>query len=123
VCFLVVTGYSGGKELDPTYRTMKDHTESVLIEFNPDIVSYEEILIEWSRMDNPYTRGKVQYRSAVFCMNDEQQEVAKEVVEGIQANARGRAIYIDVEPVTRFYRAEEYHQNFHAKSGRGGYGR
>jgi len=48
VCFLVVTGYSGGKELDPTYRTMKDHTESVLIEFNPDIVSYEEILIEAS---------------------------------------------------------------------------
>jgi hypothetical protein len=43
---LYTVGYSGGKELDPTYRSIKDHTESVLIEFNPNVISYENLLIE-----------------------------------------------------------------------------
>jgi len=39
-------GYSGGKELNPTYRSIKDHTESVLIEFNPNVITFEDLLIE-----------------------------------------------------------------------------
>ena len=45
-------GYSGGKESDPTYRFIKDHSEAVLIEFNPNIVSYEDLLVEvWDHFD------------------------------------------------------------------------
>lgn len=45
----MVVGYSGGKKLNPTYRTIKDHTEAVLIEFDPDVVTYEDLLVEVSR--------------------------------------------------------------------------
>ena len=113
----VVVGYSGGKQLNPNYDMMMDHTESVLIEFDPKVVTYEDILIEWSRMDYPYSKQKAQYRSAVFYMDEEQLEVAEEVVEGIKASAsKGKKAYVDIEPVTRFYRGEEYHQNYLEKS-------
>lgn len=46
VCRSFHTGYSGGKESNPTYRFIKDHTEAVLIEFNPAVVSFEDLLIE-----------------------------------------------------------------------------
>jgi peptide methionine sulfoxide reductase MsrA len=63
-------------------------------------------------MDYPYAYGKRQYRSAVFYLDDEQGETARELVKRIEKRARGREVYIDVEKVTKFYRAEEYHQDF-----------
>lgn len=113
----VVVGYSGGKQLKPNYRKMLDHTESVLIEFDPKVTTYEDILIEWTRMDYPYSRQKAQYRSAVFYVDEEQKEVVEEVVEGIKASApRGQNVYVDIESATRFYQGEEYHQNYLEKN-------
>jgi methionine-S-sulfoxide reductase len=107
-----VVGYSGGDKLNPNYGMMMDHTEAVMVEFDPKVVTYEDILIEWSRMDYPYARQKTQYKSAVWFTNEEQQEAIEEVVEGIKASAKGKKVFVDIEPVTRFYRGEEYHQNY-----------
>mmetsp|Transcript_14501 Transcript_14501/g.24017 ORF Transcript_14501/g.24017 Transcript_14501/m.24017 type:complete len:110 (+) Transcript_14501:277-606(+) len=101
-----VVGYSGGLEPDPTYQTMMDYTEAVLVEFNPSIVSLEQILNKWKRLADPYP-SKRQYRSAVWFLNAKQEEVAKEFCHGME--------YVDVEPATKFYMAEERHQNFLAR--------
>lgn len=111
-------GYSGGKELNPTYRQIKDHTEAVLIEYDPDVLTYEDLLIEYSRQNYPYSpSGKKQYRSALWYVNPDQKESAIETVKSIEAGSQGKKVYIDVEPVTRFYQAEDYHQNFMSKRG------
>jgi len=107
-------GYSGGKELNPTYRKILDHTEALLVEFDPAVISYEDLVIEWSRMHAPFGKRKCQYRSAVWFLDDEQKEVCEEVVAGIKA-ARGPDVVTSVEEATRFYRGEEYHQNWTAK--------
>ncbi len=112
-----LVGYSGGTE-NPTHRMIKDHTEALLVEFDPKVVSYEDLVIEWSRMHSPRYQSKCQYRSAVWCLNDEQRETAEEVVKGMRAAARGGKVYTDVQPATRFYKAEEYHQNFLTKERR-----
>jgi len=111
-----MVGYSGGKELNPTYRRIKDHTESVLIEFDPNVLSFEDVLIEWSRMHSPTRKTSTQYRSAVFYLDEDQKESAEEIVAGMRAAAGGN-IQCDVEKATRFYRAEEYHQDFLSQRG------
>ena len=104
--------------MNPTYRSIKDHTEAVLIEFNPQLVTYEDLLIEWSRMHTPCYKGKTQYRSAIWYLDEEQKATAEEVLKGMKSNSRGNTLYTDLEPVTRFYKAEEYHQDFMSKQGR-----
>jgi len=113
-----LVGYSGGHENDPTYRVMKDHTEAILVEFDPKVITYEDILLEWSRMNYPYVKDKTQYRSAIWYLSDEQEDMANEVVAGIRVSApRNQTVYVDIERVTKFYKAEEYHQNFLTKRG------
>lgn len=122
-----IVGYSGGQRLNPTYRNIMDHTEALLIEFDPNQTSYEDLALEWSRMHSPRGKSKCQYRSAIWYLNEEQKEKAKEVVEGMKVYMNGSrpmppgvrklmgeddGIYSSVDPATRFYRAEEYHQNF-----------
>jgi len=111
-----VVGYSGGRQLNPTYRQIKDHTEALLIEYDPDILTYEDVLVEYSRQNYAYSpAGKTQYRSALWYCNGEQKEIAYQTVKSIEAGSQGKKVYIDVEPVTRFYQAEEYHQKFMSK--------
>ncbi|CAB9525758.1 Peptide methionine sulfoxide reductase MsrA [Seminavis robusta] len=117
----VVVGYSGGKKLNPTYRSIMDHTEALLIEFDPDVVTYEDLLISWSRMhSSTNTYSKCQYRAAVWYLDDAQKEEAEGVLRGMQAMTRSK-VTSKVEPVTRFYKAEEYHQNYLGKMGSGKY--
>ena len=105
--------------MDPTYRNIKDHTEALLIEFDPNKVSYEELVIEWSRMHTPIGKRKCQYRSAVWYLNDDQKEACEDIVAGMKASY-GSGVDSSVEPATRFYRGEEYHQNFTTKQLGGG---
>uniref|UniRef100_A0A7S2EM11 peptide-methionine (S)-S-oxide reductase n=1 Tax=Trieres chinensis TaxID=1514140 RepID=A0A7S2EM11_TRICV len=110
-----VVGYSGGKERDPTYRNIKDSTECILIEYDPSLVTFRDLLVEWANMHNPRSKRKTQYRSAIFYADDGQKRAALEAVKGL-----GRSVCTAVEPVGPFYRAEEYHQNFLARRGAGG---
>lgn len=112
-------GYSGGIQLDPTYRGIKDHTEALQIEFDPEKVSYEDLVIEWSRMHTPVGTRKCQYRSAVWFLNDDQKETCDEIISGMKA-LYGSDFNSSAERATRFYRGEEYHQNFTSKQLGGG---
>jgi peptide-methionine (S)-S-oxide reductase len=85
---------------------MKDFTEAVFVEFDPLAVSYEQILRKWKSMSDPYPAG-VQYRTAVFYLNEKQEEIAKGFCNGME--------HVDVELATKFYMAEERHQNFLAR--------
>ena len=98
-----VVGYSGGLQAFPTYETMMDHTESVLIEYDPQVVSYLDILKKWRSFGEPYPT-KTQYRWAVFYLNAQQEAMAKEFCRDMQ--------HVDVEPATKFYMAEARHQDF-----------
>jgi peptide-methionine (S)-S-oxide reductase len=111
-----VVGYSGGRGANPTYQNIQDYTEALLVEYNPDKLSYKDILTAWSGMDYPLVQQKTQYRSAIFALDDDQLQQAQEFVARLQKEKyKDPIIYVDVEPVTKFYRGEEYHQDFLAK--------
>lgn len=82
---------------------MRDHTESVLIEYDPTEVSYRDILQKWKSFGDPFPT-KTQYRSAIFFLNKEQEQIAKEFCQNMK--------YVDIEPATKFYMAEQRHQDF-----------
>mmetsp|Transcript_3232 Transcript_3232/g.4713 ORF Transcript_3232/g.4713 Transcript_3232/m.4713 type:complete len:120 (+) Transcript_3232:237-596(+) len=107
-----VVGYTGGEEKNPTYRRIKDATESILIEYDPDIMPYEDILVEWSRMHSPISKRKTQYRSAIFYADEEQKKIAEETVKAMKSALGVSKVFTGIEPVSAFYRAEEYHQNY-----------
>ena len=110
-----VVGYSGGKMKNPTYKNIMDHTEASLVEFDPAILPYESLVISWTQMHTPMYNGNCQYRSAVWYLNEDQKEIAEEVVKGWKSSIKGQ-LFTNIEPATSFYRAEEYHQNFLRKS-------
>jgi peptide methionine sulfoxide reductase MsrA len=99
-----VVGYTGGVQDEPTYKHICDYTEALLVEFDPLTVSYKDILKEWWSMATPYP-SNLQYRTAVWYLNEEQKE---EIHEVLGPNVKN----VDVEPATQFFMAEEYHQNF-----------
>jgi peptide-methionine (S)-S-oxide reductase len=111
-----IVGYAGGLEPKPTYKSIKDHTEALLVEYDPNTVSYEDLVISWTQMHKPnYERGR-QYRSAIWYVNEEQEENAIDVIKGWKAAAR-EPLYTSLEQAKSFYRAEEYHQYFLRKRG------
>lgn len=111
----VIAGYSGGSKPNPTYRNIMDSTESVWIEFDPDVIAFEDLVVEWARMHSPTRKTSTQYRSVLFYADEEQKMLAEDAVRALKQQ-RG-VIYVDIEPMTTFYKAEEYHQNYLSKKG------
>ena len=107
----VVVGYTGGEMPDTTYQNIKDATEAVLIEYNPAVISYEEILREWSKQHYPFRKQKAQYRSAIFYKNADELLVAQKIVQELGETSESE-VCTDIEEAGAFYRAEEYHQDF-----------
>lgn len=95
-------GYCGGTRANPTYYQLGDHSEALQVDFDPRLISYDELLAvamdEGSFGGRSYSR---QYRSAVFCHNAEQEQAARK---------RGLT---EVEPLGTFTRAEDYHQKYY----------
>lgn len=118
-----VSGYSGGKTENPTYEQVcsetTGHAESVLIYYNPKIVTYEELVKVFFSSQDPTTpnqqgpdRGS-SYRSIAFYENDVQKQTIEKEIE--QVNISGRftsKVVTQVLPRMKFYRAEEYHQDY-----------
>jgi len=104
-----VVGYTGGFQDEVTYQNIADYTEALLVEFDPTVVSYPEILKVWKEQASPYP-CKTQYRTALWYLNEEQKEVAEKFLSTMSG-----AKHVDLEPATQFFMAEEYHQNFIAK--------
>jgi peptide-methionine (S)-S-oxide reductase len=120
-------GYTGGHTDDPSYYDVcsdtTGHAEAVEVTYDPEQVSYEELLaVFWANHDptTPNRQGPdvgSQYRSAVFFHSPEQQEVALKTKAAIQA-ALPVPVVTEVVPAETFYEAEDYHQQYFEKQGR-----
>jgi peptide-methionine (S)-S-oxide reductase len=120
-------GYSGGTLDDPTYEDVCSHTtghaEVVEVTYDPDQVSYEQLLDVFWRKHDPTQLNRQgwdigdNYRSVVFFHDDEQRAVAERTKEREQAN-RSAPIVTQIEPAQTFYEAEDYHQQYLEKRGR-----
>lgn len=89
-----------------TYKSIQDYTEALLIEFDPTVISYEQVLDQWKRDASPYP-SSTQYRTAVWYIDAAQATRATAFVDRMPGKA-----HVGVEPATQFFRAEEYHQDF-----------
>ncbi len=108
-------GYAGGTKEDPTYHHLGDHTETVEMDYDAAVISYEELLNVFWRSHDPYSRPwSKQYMSAIFYHNEEQKKLAM-ATRDREAAKNGRKIYTDIAPAGRFYRAEDYHQKYYLR--------
>lgn len=107
-------GYSGGKSKNPTYTNMMDHTEVVQIDYDEEIITYNELLeIFWKNNICTIKQLKVQYRSLILYNDDEQKIKASKSKEEKEKN---EIIYTDIESIGEFYSAENYHQKYYIQS-------
>jgi peptide-methionine (S)-S-oxide reductase len=124
----VVSGYTGGSVPNPTYREVCDgttgHAEAVRITFDPDTISYAELLDVFWRIHDPTTLNRqgadagTQYRSAIFYHSAEQKQVAEQVIAAMTAaQVWPKPIVTQVAPIDHFYVAEDYHQEYFARNG------
>lgn len=108
-------GYAGGTLKDPTYHNLGDHTESVQIDFDPEEVSFSELLeVFWSSHDPTQKASSRQYISILFYHNESQKQ---KIIESISEEEKklGRVILTEVIPFSEFYLAEGYHQKYRLK--------
>ena len=121
------SGYTGGEEVDPSYQQVSagqtGHAEAVQIEFDPQQISYAELLqvfwrnIDPSSMNRQFVDVGRQYRSAVFFHNEEQQRLAMESKLELERSGRFEApLVTEIVPAGPFYPAEEYHQDYSRKN-------
>jgi methionine-S-sulfoxide reductase len=124
-------GYTGGTVKDPTYEMVKKgdtgHAEAVRIVFDPQKITYQELLKYFFRLHDPTTLNRQQndigsqYRSAIFYHDEEQKKLALKVIEEVELSKFWQnKILTQLEPAAVFYDAEEYHQNYLDKNP-GGY--
>jgi peptide-methionine (S)-S-oxide reductase len=117
----VVSGYAGGHVENPSYKAVcreeTGHAECVQLTYDPEIVSYEDLLTVHFTTHTPTTLNRegndvgTQYRSAVFYHDETQREAVEAVIEDI-GPAYDDDIVTEVEPLETFYPAEEYHQDY-----------
>lgn len=120
----VISGYTGGHLKNPTYEDVKTgttgHCEAVEITFDPMIISYEEILnIFWQQIDPTDAGGQFHdrgdaYRTAIFYHDEKQQKIAQASKQKLAQSGRfSKPIATEIVKATKFYPAEDYHQNFY----------
>ena len=124
VCRTLV-GYTGGEEISPSYKQVRDqrtgHVEAVIIEFDPDVISYERLVQIFFEMHDPSQKDGVgpdigdQYRSVIFYITNEQKKLAQGVINDLQG--RGYEVNTLLLPSTTFWVGEKYHQQYYARTG------
>ncbi len=118
-------GYSGGRTEYPTYQSVcyenTDHAEVLKIDFDDDIISYENLIEEFWKCHNPTTLDRQgadvgrQYRSVIYYFNDYQKKIADKSKDKFQHTFKNR-IVTEISKADTFYKAEEYHQKYIQKS-------
>ncbi len=122
-----VSGYAGGDEPNPTYKQVAagrtGHTEAVQIHYDPDKITYKDLLdVLWRHMDPTDANGQFvdrgsQYRPAIFYHDEEQKRIAEESRAELEKSGRfSKPIATEIVPLTEFYKAEEYHQDYYSKN-------
>lgn len=105
-------GYAGGTKQNPTYHNLGDHSETVQMDYNPAVISYEQLLdVFWDSHDPTSPSWSRQYMTAVFYHTDEQKKLAEASKAREEARIKGR-IVTKILPAGQFTRAEGYHQKY-----------
>lgn len=111
-------GYAGGAAERPTYRAMADHTECFQVDFDPTVVTFEDLLeLFWQSHDPTREPWKVQYASLVLAHDADQLAAARESAERV-SGFLGRRVATRIEELTTFWPAEDYHQKYHLRQDR-----
>ena len=121
------SGYIGGRKRNPTYQEVSSgrtgHTEAVKIVYDPEKISYAELLkVFWRNIDpltadRQFCDGGSQYRSGIFYQNEEQQLLAEASRQALIESGRfNKPIVTEITEASKFYRAEDYHQNYYKKN-------
>ncbi len=119
----VESGFAGGRTAEPTYRAVcsgdTGHAEVVQVTFDPAVISYKTLLEVFFSIHDPTTLNRqgadvgTQYRSAIFTHSPEQEQTAREVIAEVQAaGIWGGPLVTQVQPLDRFWKAEDYHQGY-----------
>lgn len=123
----VESGYTGGSATNPSYSQVctgtTGHAEAVNITFDPQVVSFKDLLQIFFTVHDPTTMNRqgadvgTQYRSAIFYHDEEQKKVAQQVIKEVEsAKIWDAPIVTEVTPFKTFYRAEDYHQEYFAQN-------
>lgn len=128
----VEPGYAGGRKENPTYKQVctgnTGHAEVARITFDPDIITYDQLLTVFWHSHNPTTLNRqggdvgTQYRSVIFYHNEAQKNAAKTSKENTNASDLWADVIVtEIEPLENFYEAENYHQNYYNENPNAGY--
>jgi peptide-methionine (S)-S-oxide reductase len=128
----VISGYSGGTVANPDYKMVTSgrtgHAEVVQITFDPEVVSYLELLEIFFKTHDPTTLNRqgadvgTQYRSIILYHNEEQAELARQIIQDLDAEQIwSDPIVTQLEPFSAFYSAEKYHQEYYENNPNQGY--
>ena len=120
----VVPGYTGGTTTNPTYEQVADgntgHVESIKIEFDPAVMSYDDLLAVFFNTHDPTSLNRqgndigTQYASTIFYVNDAQKATAEKLIGELEAaKAYDRPVVTALKPLGEFYPAEDYHRNYY----------
>lgn len=123
----VVSGYSGGKEKNPSYEEVSGgwttHRESIQVSFDPKLITYQNLLDTfWKNIDPTDSGGQFadrgdHYKTAIYFHNEIQRRLANETKEALEKTKTfSKPILTDILPYTQFYPAEEYHQDYYKKN-------
>ena len=123
----VVSGFSGGKNANPSYEEVcsgtTGHAEVVQITFDKNVTNLDEIFKVFFTVHDPTTLNRqgadkgTQYRSVIFYNNEEQKKEAQSIISDLnKAKVYQNPIVTTLEPFTKFYKAEDYHQNYYANN-------
>ncbi|MCZ4242478.1 peptide-methionine (S)-S-oxide reductase MsrA [Pedobacter punctiformis] len=123
----VTSGYMGGELKHPTYMEICNgdtgHAEVIQIQFDETIISFQELLLIFFKTHNPTTLNKqgndigTQYRSVIFYDNPEQKKQAEEMIDELTRQlVFDQPIITEITPVSEFYEAEDYHQNYFSEN-------
>ncbi|MFN2241454.1 MAG: peptide-methionine (S)-S-oxide reductase MsrA [Anaerolineae bacterium] len=123
----VESGYAGGLVPNPTYEQVctgrTGHAEAVQVTFDPEVVSFEDLLAIFFTIHDPTTLNRqgadvgTQYRSAIFYHDEKQRAMAESVIEQIvAAGIWDDPIVTELAPLEMFYKAEDYHQEYYRRN-------
>jgi peptide-methionine (S)-S-oxide reductase len=119
------SGYSGGHVVNPTYQQVtagsSGHLEAMQVTYDPDLISYEELLYVYWRNVDPFDGGGQfcdrgqSYSPAIFYQTEDERELATRSMEQVQETL-GRTVEVDIRTFDAFYAAEDYHQDYYMKN-------
>lgn len=125
---ITTVGYTGGKVKNPSYELvctgLTGHAEAVEVEYNPQVVSFETLLDTFFQLHDPTTMNRqgpdvgTQYRSAVYFSNNEEKKIIENKIDALNESGKfSSKVVTEIEAISEFYDAEDYHQDYYKKRG------